>query len=1603
MSQAPITSDTLNSENQQGKFRSDVPLADQLLTSDGIKVETLRQAYIQIKNIGADDHQIETNAKMLETILEILNLPINANKKKNLLEMIKTTLSLVGMTRILDKKLLLVEKLIKTIFSLPEAEGLMLMKNFDSSICHAQASFSEEFKHCIVEHYYREVGLFIDQLVEHLKSPVNRFTAPPPAGSGLALKDSLSMYEEMFSHIKAVGDKSLFPMADIGALIEKYFQLLVSLRLEELKKSFLEGNFVYLLHLVSRMLNFFSFIASNKKDGHMHESRFFKTATAVLDKHPERIRQLFGQCLDFLTHVPMNPKLKNDAFGNFKYFSDRHPHLIVENLRRILQDEFFVNRSKVKLTEIEINKIYYFWISAEKMLIRSHREQLMGLDLEVVFYLIENNINIFFEDDIHPNYLLNIMHNVGSLCEVVKDRVLKELGAQTTSPDQFSLYAKYLFMLIKKLVRYQKKSCRSIAELVEYLKAHPRTNERGRFEEFVYQPKEEAMEHLEQFGERVLEEEVIVKGTFSAKYSPEVLIQHSFNVQSERSYKFESFIEDSILKKMMLLNEIIFKYFVEYLRLVAIQEGEARVAKDPGPPNAPPVYALKFLRFQERDVLQKIFLQNLQIFSLLICNVRHFDYPKVYEHFRFPILNFFIFKQCYPVAETQNGQSVLSCRHLRVKVKEIYSIFQNIGPRILLTFIDIYQSSPENYTNNYTLFIDTFSGSASIDSQAKGEEEMVKTARTTLYAFNEVVILKVIEIMQKKRVEFFDALASRVRPEEVKTFAVRILKGIYRKIKYRDQPHSKVTMTDLTDIKDATLKLILVIMEKTYTEPNVMNYLQLLRSIFSMVYKIPEINAFLTDEATRSGIKIYGYLFSLFNSNYHELRIMAVELLMFCPFDPRRVFKLETKKLPELRRLFDMLEMAMDLNDNNLPLNALHLLDHATAYVDAFDLRPVFNERIASIFGRLKGIISSQENQFSILKRSATFYTQNAHFVTRLLGKVGDWLQDARELSTFEVRKAIPALEEFELRVFDEAAGAPVAVLDLKEYIEVLYQELGRLKARPWFNNFYSISINYIFFCTVKHKRGLERLFDFLHKALCQLDHMVLAPDSADGMRVEAAAEDSQFFDKTFECLYNVVFLMHPFKIAGTTNANSELRVFEAYIEESVRGNPKRALKFMELIMRNVMLNLELASEKIDTTIFNFVRGFVERVLFRPDPVAGAHARFVDQLIGLLTNRCVYGINAALHLFRELVLGRWGQNADFTREVKARRMALLRALILANAQVDKKFRLRLNAMVLDCFRDFLDLFVQERRPEGELIVAEDLDEFFKNVKNFEDPDVFEIVAELSRRDATPYKKFFKDFKKTLTRQMNTYMKTLRVGSEDRSSIWNFEFLQVIKSLLTKLVFAFEQGKYRNAVDGMNDQAKTVLMFIKQIREEITLFDKRERDAKSSTLLPPTPENQNWTNNPNLYYTNFDLKIHVDKYDYIIKEFCAIFEKCTEVVSRFFSDNRFEGREMQNPEALDAEVRRVRKDYMDQKEAIIGHMMELGLRCEKSIIRSILRIVPHSIQPVPREENRDKDPLQQFKILLKMFQKNEIKEHNLYMISKLVKNYPKLVNNEGWAN
>ena len=85
----------------------------------------------------------------------------------------------------------------------------------------------------------------------------------------------------------------------------------------------------------------------------------------------------------------------------------------------------------------------------------------------------------------------------------------------------------------------------------------------------------------------------------------------------------------------------------------------------------------------------------------------------------------------------------------------------------------------------------------------------------------------------------------------------------------------------------------------------------------------------------------------------------------------------------------------------------LSLFDAAINNIDLPDLRVIFNERISSIYSRFANILNNSENKFSVLKKNTTNDSSKMKIASKILGKIGELLQDSRELNSFKIKKTI--------------------------------------------------------------------------------------------------------------------------------------------------------------------------------------------------------------------------------------------------------------------------------------------------------------------------------------------------------------------------------------------------------------------------------------------------------------------------------------------------------------------------------------------------------------------------------------------------------------------
>ena len=94
-------------------------------------MEIMKSIYNQMKATETNPSLAETNSNNFETILSILKSELNSKGRKNLIEMLKSLLTLEQMTVIFNKKTKLVEELIKILFEMNESDGFKIMKSFN--------------------------------------------------------------------------------------------------------------------------------------------------------------------------------------------------------------------------------------------------------------------------------------------------------------------------------------------------------------------------------------------------------------------------------------------------------------------------------------------------------------------------------------------------------------------------------------------------------------------------------------------------------------------------------------------------------------------------------------------------------------------------------------------------------------------------------------------------------------------------------------------------------------------------------------------------------------------------------------------------------------------------------------------------------------------------------------------------------------------------------------------------------------------------------------------------------------------------------------------------------------------------------------------------------------------------------------------------------------------------------------------------------------------------------------------------------------------------------------------------------------------------------
>ena len=85
-----------------------------------------------------------------------------------------------------------------------------------------------------------------------------------------------------------------------------------------------------------------------------------------------------------------------------------------------------------------------------------------------------------------------------------------------------------------------------------------------------------------------------------------------------------------------------------------------------------------------------------------------------------------------------------------------------------------------------------------------------------------------------------------------------------------------------------------------------------MRIIFLTTVKIKKFRKILTKTCIDKKIRIINFFLSLFETEYLELKVIAIDLFLYCPIDVREFIKNDLKKLPDIIKIIEILLISLD-------------------------------------------------------------------------------------------------------------------------------------------------------------------------------------------------------------------------------------------------------------------------------------------------------------------------------------------------------------------------------------------------------------------------------------------------------------------------------------------------------------------------------------------------------------------------------------------------------------------------------------------------------------------------------------------------------------------
>jgi hypothetical protein len=510
----------------------------------------------------------------------------------------------------------------------------------------------------------------------------------------------------------------------------------------------------------------------------------------------------------------------------------------LDNFDYVFSNDLF-GPTSLSWSSQDLISIYVYYSESLKRLMSAKDENqalFRKLSFKQFNVLIENLLTLTFDNRLFPNYHIKALEELKQLLDILRKEVetsppsnmVKEIITGPDSHDK-NIYTQFLSRLLKKMIMQLKITRDQVQELHTFLTTCSPKNspekeaksnddvlfrEMPRFEECVTQDllTQKILNFINKT-EGMLNDNSTYYYHGNQKMKPSPLMEdkegfviNSLTINSKYKTHIQSFTEDNIYKRIAILNDITSMLFLELVNMsldLRTQQGRSSYYAHEQHIQQR-AYIYQVYSESELKYLKKMYKLNLQIFTVLTNETKNLK--ENVDMLRF---------NCNIFERTEKE------RDIRMDQRQLYMLLSDNLPRILIILKNFVRHL-DIYPHLFYMFFDSFSGTdilaqlGQYDRQApnlQNAQPNLTEKFTGLYSFSlySRLFIKHILVMFNKLPEKLDPFHFLYDKDiNIHYFFLKILKFIFRTIKFREELNRGYTLELINLLKKHIFKLIMV-------------------------------------------------------------------------------------------------------------------------------------------------------------------------------------------------------------------------------------------------------------------------------------------------------------------------------------------------------------------------------------------------------------------------------------------------------------------------------------------------------------------------------------------------------------------------------------------------------------------------------------------------------------------------------------------------------------------------------------------------------------------------------------------------------------------------